>query len=70
MKKISDFTPEEIKRFEEIRAIVNSYNASISRNYKPALPFISIDERMRCQQYFDLVDRKAAEALAQNPPTP
>ena len=60
MKKISDFTPEEIVRFEAIRKLVNEYNASVARNYKPALPFISIDERMRCQEYINVVEREEA----------
>lgn len=63
MEKKVGFTPEEVKRFEEIRKMVNEYNDAMSRNQRPTIPFISIDERMRCKQYFDFVDPQAAEKL-------
>jgi hypothetical protein len=62
-KEKRGFTPEEVKRFEEIRKIINEYNDAMSRNQRPAIPFISIDERIRCKQYFDFVDPQAADKL-------
>jgi hypothetical protein len=63
MPELKDFTPEEITRFEEIRKIIIEYNHAMSKDARPDMPFISIDERMRCKQYFDIVEKTVANSL-------
>ena len=51
--EITDFTPEQIERFIEIKKALDHYNSAMLTKSVP-LPYIPIDERMMCEQFFKL----------------